>query len=106
VGDIVGHPGVVLEVATLRLPGSDLGLELIECLGPDRESVDTDDANPGMSHLAFIVDDLLAVHAEWTAAGVASVGPPVTHTVGPNAGGMVVYMIDPDGFRVELIQRP
>jgi gluconolactonase len=32
------------------------------------------------------------------------VSPPVTPTIGPNKGGRAVYMIDPDGFRVELIQ--
>ena len=25
-------------------------------------------------------------------------------TVGPNAGGKAVYMIDPDGIRVELLE--
>jgi predicted enzyme related to lactoylglutathione lyase len=55
--------------------------------------------------VAFIVDDLRATFDEWTAAGVRWVGRPIEHTTGPNTGGLVVYMIDPDGFRVELIQR-
>jgi hypothetical protein len=29
---------------------------------------------------------------------------PVTPEIGPNKGGRIVYMIDPDGYRVELIQ--
>ena len=29
--------------------------------------------------------------------------PPVTPTIGPNKGGRAVYMIDPDGIRVEFI---
>jgi len=33
-----------------------------------------------------------------------AVSPPVTPTIGRNRGGRAVYMIDPDGFRVELIQ--
>ena len=37
-------------------------------------------------------------------AGVKSVSAPVTPTIGPNKGGRAVYLIDPDGFRVELIQ--
>jgi hypothetical protein len=28
----------------------------------------------------------------------------VSPTIGPNKGGRAVYMIDPDGIRVELIQ--
>jgi lactoylglutathione lyase len=35
---------------------------------------------------------------------VKSVSPPVTPTIGPNRGGRAVYLIDPDGFRVELIE--
>ena len=34
----------------------------------------------------------------------SSVTPPVTPTIGPNTGGRAVYMIDPDGIRVEFIQ--
>jgi lactoylglutathione lyase len=105
IGDIVGHPGVILLVSTLRLPGSDVRLELLEYVGVTRETVNTNNANPGTSHLAFIVDDLRSTFEEWTASGVRSVGQPVVHTTGPNAGGAVVYMIDPDGFRIELIQR-
>ena len=29
---------------------------------------------------------------------------PVVPDSGPNAGGMLVYLLDPDGNRVELIQ--
>ena len=28
----------------------------------------------------------------------------MTPTIGPNEGGRAVYMIDPDGVRIELIQ--
>lgn len=106
IGDIVGHPNATLRVSMLRLPGSELTLELLEYVGVSRQSIDTDNANPGTAHLAFVVADLRSVFQEWTSAGVKSVGQPLTHTSGPNTGGVVVYMIDPDGFRIELIQRP
>jgi len=35
---------------------------------------------------------------------VEAVSEPVTPTIGPNEGGRVVYMIDPDGFRIEFIE--
>jgi hypothetical protein len=35
---------------------------------------------------------------------VEFVSAPVTPTAGPNTGGRVVYMKDPDGIRVELVQ--
>ena len=31
---------------------------------------------------------------------------PVTPTVGPNKGSLAVYLIDPDGHRVELVETP
>jgi lactoylglutathione lyase len=70
----------------------------------ERSSVDTRTANPGTAHIAFFVDDLDALYADLRARGVASVSDPVTPTIGPNKDGRAVYMIDPDGIRVELIQ--
>lgn len=60
--------------------------------------------NIGNGHIAFNVDDLDPLYDRLTAAGVKSVSLPITPTIGPNRGGRAVYMIDPDGFRVELIQ--
>jgi lactoylglutathione lyase len=70
----------------------------------ERSPVDTRTANPGTAHVAFYVDDLDALFAELRGRGVKAVSEPVTPTIGPNKGGRAVYMIDPDGIRVELIQ--
>jgi len=104
IGALVGYPGVDLHGAILRLPGTDICLELLEYRNIGKVPVDMANGNTGNGHIAFIVDDLDAVYDRLTAAGVASVSPPVTPTIGPNKGGRAVYMIDPDGFRVELIQ--
>jgi hypothetical protein len=56
------------------------------------------------AYIAFFVDALDPLYERLTAAGVKSVSRPVTPTIGPNRGGRAVYMIDPDGFRVELIE--
>lgn len=104
IGALVGYPTVDLHGAILRLPGTDVCLELLEYRGIARQFVDMANGNTGNGHIAFVVDDLDTFYATLTAAGVASVGPPITPTLGPNRGGRAVYMIDPDGFRVELIQ--
>jgi catechol 2,3-dioxygenase-like lactoylglutathione lyase family enzyme len=106
IGALVGHPEVDLHGAILRLPGTDVCLELLEYRGVGAPAVDMDNANTGNGHIAFAVDDLDELYAELTTRGVRSVGPPVTPTIGPNKGGRAVYMIDPDGFRIELIQTP
>lgn len=100
---ITGYPGADIHAAILRLPKSDVFLEILEYRNVDRAPVDTRTANPGTAHLAFFVDDCDALYEELTAKGVPAVSPPVTPTIGPNTGGRAVYMIDPDGIRVELI---
>jgi lactoylglutathione lyase len=104
IGELVGYPDVDLHAAILRPPNSDVMLELLEYRNVERTPVDTSTANPGTAHIAFFVDDLDGLYAELAARGVASVSPPVTPTIGPNEGGRAVYMLDPDGIRVELIQ--
>lgn len=101
---LVGYPGLDLHAAVLRPPSSDAFIELLEYRNVERTPVDTRTANPGTAHVAFFVDDLDTLYADLRARGVESVSDPVTPTIGPNEGGRAVYMIDPDGIRVELIQ--
>lgn len=104
IGELVGYPDVDLHAAILRLPDSEVILELLEYRNVERMPVDTRTANPGTAHTAYFVDDLDALYADLVAKGVEFVSAPVTPTIGPNRGGRAVYMIDPDGIRVELIQ--
>ena len=101
---MTGYPGADIHAAILRLPGdADVFLEILEYRDVDRAPVDTRTANPGTAHIAFFVDDCQALYEDLRARGVPSVSPPVTPTIGPNQGGRAVYMIDPDGIRVEFI---
>jgi lactoylglutathione lyase len=104
IGELVGYPDVDLHAAILRPPNSEVFLELLEYRNVERTPVDTRTANPGTAHTAYYVDDLDTLYAELVAKGVRSVSAPVTPTIGPNEGGRAVYLIDPDGIRVELIQ--
>jgi len=104
IGKLVGYPDVDLHAAVLRIPGSDVFLELLEYRGIPEKTVDMANGNIGNGHIAFNVEGLDALYERLTKAGVRSVSPTVTPTVGPNAGGRAVYLIDPDGFRVELIE--
>jgi lactoylglutathione lyase len=103
-GELVGYPDVDMHAAILRIPGSDVFLELLEYGNVEKRTVDMANGNIGNGHIAFHVDALDPLYERLTAAGVKSVSPPVSPTIGPNKGGRAVYMIDPDGFRVELIQ--
>jgi len=106
IGELVGYPDVDLHSVILRIPASDLFLELLEYRGVDRSAIDSANANPGTVHIAFYVDDLEWLYRDLRSRGIASLSDPVTPTIGPNKGGRAVYMVDPDGVRVELIQTP
>lgn len=102
---VVGyHPDVTLEIALLRIPESELFLEILEYRGVDGQAVDPATANPGTAHFCLFVDDLEALYEELTLKGVEFVSEVETPTWGPNEGGRLVYMKDPDGIRVELVQ--
>jgi len=104
IGTLVGYPDVDLHATVLALPGSDGRLELLEYRNEDCEPINPDNGRAGVVHIAFFVDNLDDLYARLTDAGVGSVSAPVTPTIGPNVGGRAVYMIDPDGIRVELIE--
>jgi catechol 2,3-dioxygenase-like lactoylglutathione lyase family enzyme len=102
--ELVGYPGVELHVAVFRLPKTDACLEVLEYKNVQRSPVDPATANPGTAHLCLYVDDLEPVYERLRDAGVDFVSGPKTPTIPPNKGGSVVYMLDPDGIRIELLQ--
>ena len=101
---VVGYPGTTLEIVLLTIPGSDVFLEILEYRDVERTPVDPATANPGTGHFCLFVEGLEALYEELTAAGVEFVSPVQTPTWGPNEGGRLVYMKDPDGIRVELVE--
>lgn len=102
---VVGYyPDVTLEVAVLTIPGSDAILEILQYRGVDGTPVDPATANPGTGHFCLLVDDLDELYARLAGDGVEFISEPQTPTAGPNTGGRVVYLKDPDGIRVELLQ--
>jgi lactoylglutathione lyase len=102
--ELVGYPGVELHVAVFRLPFSDTFLEILEYRNVDRQAVDPSTANPGTAHLCVYVKDLDALYERLAGAGVRFVSPVKSPDIGPNRGGKAVYMIDPDGIRIELLE--
>jgi catechol 2,3-dioxygenase-like lactoylglutathione lyase family enzyme len=103
---IVGYPDAYVRMAHLRVPGADHVVELFQYLAPaGQHSVRLEPRDVGVSHLCFVVDDLPAIYQRLRDAGVDSfVSPPQVVDTGVNAGGMALYLRDPDGIPIELFQ--
>jgi lactoylglutathione lyase len=95
-----------VKVVFLKVPNTDTFVELFEFQGLERHPASARPADYGAGHMCLFVDDLDALHARLTAAGYRSrAGAVVTIEEGPHAGSKVAYMLDPDGYHVELYQR-
>jgi glyoxylase I family protein len=101
--EITGVPGAEISLAVLKAPGHKI--ELLEYHAPlDRKQVDLRPCDVGSAHVALNVDNLDAVLDAIAASGWKAAGQPQTLQSGPNAGRRVVYVRDPDGTTIELMQ--
>jgi lactoylglutathione lyase len=106
---LVGYPGALLEVAQFRLaegdpPESGHILELVCYEQPPSREADGARNRLGTGHLAFVVDDIHEFALRLQLMGAELVNEPVQITEGINAGGWTVYLRDPDGVNLELVQ--
>jgi catechol 2,3-dioxygenase-like lactoylglutathione lyase family enzyme len=105
VGRIIGYPGLDLEGAFFPLPGGGV-LELLQYHHPAAGRVDMETSNIGNGHLGLASED---IHADYERLRdhVDFRGPaPVRIPSGPAKGGWAIYLRDPDGITVELVQAP
>ena len=102
-GEVTGVPGAELTLAVLKAPGHKI--ELLEYDAPaDRTRTNPRPCDLGSVHVAFTVDNLDAILERIAASGWKAAGHPQTLQSGPNAGKRVVYVRDPDGTTIELMQ--
>lgn len=86
------------QLAFIATPNSDEEIELCQ-MPPGSPAVQV---QPDLMHLAFEVDDLNAFAAEMKKKGYAlSDGPTPMKN-----GGVIAFIDAPEGYEVELIQRP
>ncbi len=104
--EIVGYPNAHVRMAHLRAPDSRHIIELFQYLTPQTEHPRLEPCNVGTAHMSFLVDDLEATYARLLAAGIEFYSAPVKIDTGINAGGLALYLRDPDGITMELFQPP
>lgn len=104
--EITGVKGAELKLAVLNTP-SGHKIELLEYLAPaDRKPANVRPCDVGSTHVALLVEDLNCALDRIAVSGWKTAGQPQILTKGPNAGKRVVYVRDPDGTTIELMQIP
>jgi len=102
--EITGVEGAEIKLAVLKTPGGHK-IELLEYFGPaDRKRANLRPCDVASVHVALLVDDLEAVLHKIAASGWKAAGKAQRLQSGPNAGKRVVYVRDPDGTTIELMQ--
>src|SRR5207247_11151011 len=103
--EITGVAGAELKLAVVKIPGVHK-IELLEYLAPpDRKRyVDLRPCDIGHVHVALTIENLNAVLERIATSGWKAAGKPQMLTQGPNAGKRVIYVRDPDGTTIELME--
>ena len=102
-------PFTALRYVLLKVPGTDGGavVELLEYQGAERMPAAARPQDPGNGPLCLQVRDAVTLHAHLREMGYRSRSAAAAAiTAGGNAGGRIVYVADPDGYWVELLERP
>ena len=105
VQDVTGVRGARVRIAHLQ--GHGLNFELLEYREPRGDLRAREFNHAGSAHLCFTSDDIDETCATLAAIGVtvrSKEGAPVTVVGGPNDGGKGLYIEDPDGNGVEILQ--
>jgi glyoxylase I family protein len=104
---ITGVKGAELKLAVVKLPTGHK-IELLEYLAPADRKRDNDlrPCDVGHVHVALAVENLGALLQQIAASGWKAAGKPQSLTSGPNAGKCVIYVRDPDGTTIELMEVP
>ena len=83
----------------MNLPGEDPVLELTYNHG-----VDSYDLGTGYNHIALAVEDLDGTLAALAEQGIEPEKPPY-RPGGRTTGSRIAFVRDPDGYRIELVER-
>jgi len=102
---VLGLRFTSLRAAYLIIPGGGY-VELLQYQGIETFPARSRPCDFGAGHLCLYVDDVEAMHAHLVSLGHhARSAAVVDITAGPNAGARSCYMVDPDGYSVELFQK-
>ncbi len=103
---ILQVPFTAIRIVRLRIPPGFM-LELLEYRGCDKHDRVPNPSQPAAGHLALEVASVADVHERAQALGFPPLSAqPVLIDAGVNTGWIAAYLTDPDGYFVEIVQRP
>ncbi|MEK4306739.1 MULTISPECIES: VOC family protein [Oceanobacillus] len=102
---IVEIPGLEkVEIAFVKIPGGN-EIEILEYGGPKTYPGNARSCDYGTGHICLKVDDLESIYKDFKEKGVQFQSKGVVDiTSGANKGAKALYMLDPDGYIIELME--
>lgn len=103
---IVEIPGLKeVNIAFVEIPGGHV-IELLEYVGVDTYPGNVRSCDYGSGHICLKVEYLEELYEELGNKGIKFISNSVVNiTEGANAGAKAVYMLDPDGYIIELMEK-
>jgi catechol 2,3-dioxygenase-like lactoylglutathione lyase family enzyme len=102
VAKLMGRPpGLELDAVFFQIPYTNAIFEVVCFHHIEQSSVVSDNADIGATHFGFYVEDIEETVAR---LGLEMSGSPMDLPVGPYRGGRSVYLKDPDGANIQLMQ--
>lgn len=106
ISKMAGKPNVTMQVVRLMAPETPgILLDLQQYISPKGKMSEAKLGDVAHSHFCYGVTDVWGAYRELAAKGIEFVSEPVTFDLGW-AILDVVFMKDPDGFIIELVQSP
>lgn len=98
----MGRPvGLELDAVFFRIPHTNAIFELVAFRNVDQGMVMSGNVDIGATHFGFYVDDIEETVAR---LGLEVSGKPMDLPIGPYRGGRSVYLKDPNGANIQLMQ--
>ena len=102
---LTGFAGARLRTVSLALPGVSTKIGLVQYIEPAGKVQDLATNHIGDAHICLEVADIHKIYEDWRAKGAHFKSEPVQSSSGVNRGGFTVYVSDPDGITLQLLQR-
>ena len=107
VAQMMGQPGLTMDAAFFRIPGSNTILEIVQFFDiKDGKGVQVRHFQTSGTHLGFYVENIEAAAELVKKAGARLLAEPSTIQFGPylGRGGRAVLFRDPDGINLQLME--